>query len=71
MAAEAGAKMVYAIEVNPEAAAAARELVRSKGLEGVVIILAGGALNLTHQLHPMVYPQVIAPRWSSRSPWMS
>lgn len=41
MAAESGAKKVWAVEVNAEAAAAARELVRSRGFEDTIEVIHG------------------------------
>ena len=50
MAAQAGAKRVYALETNPEAAAAARESVHASGLQHVVTIIEGAQPNLYFRL---------------------
>ena len=47
IAARAGAKHVYAIEANPEAAAAARSLVAAEGFAEVVTIIDGYSTDVT------------------------
>lgn len=47
IAARAGAKHVYAIEANPEAAAAARSLVAAEGFANIVTIIEGYSTDVT------------------------